>query len=578
MKSIRVVLLVIGTAVLLSAFINAPREYNPELSIRYSRDLVWILLVVMACSRVVIGRVVSALATVLWLLALVFEWIRSVGVTAMSQEPLLYDAYFLVGHLYNLMTDLMGFKAQAMFAGVVVAVVAIGIMTAWLFRRIQIQHAETPWFTHAVTAALVVGMAAGAEQWGGMEGKNSLFDASHNAVDSVSVHGDIARGISPDAYRAIRELKLGDHRPSVHIYIVESYGNGIQRQSIREGYFAMVDGIEERLESAGWTIRTGLSEAPVMGGRSWLADATLLSGRLIKYESVYRHFLPHLATIATVPGFFKDNGYQTVLMRHNDRARPGLPLQNFFEFEQTVFQAEVGYEGPAYGWAGIPDQYALGHLRDEVLPGIWDSPHFVFVHLASSHIPWDDVPPLVSDWRSLDGKVGAKTGTQDAPLTEKQIKYQLKRFKRKETVRLRRLKPSEENVQDYLTSVSYSIEAVVQHVLAMEQPPDVVVVMGDHQPPLYKKNTDFSVPVHVMATDPSYLREFRKRGFRNGMRPTRWSKRIRHEGFFSVLVRALARPHFKDLPPYRRHGTRAASEKSKNASKPTGSPDGGSLR
>ena len=115
MKSIRVVLLVIGTAVLLSAFINAPREYNPELSIRYSRDLVWILLLVMACSRVAIGRVVSALATVLWLLALVFEWIRSVGVTAMSQEPLLYDAYFLVGHLHNLMTDLMGFKAQAMF-------------------------------------------------------------------------------------------------------------------------------------------------------------------------------------------------------------------------------------------------------------------------------------------------------------------------------------------------------------------------------------------------------------------------------------------------------------------------------
>ena len=159
MKSTRVVLLVIGTAVLLSAFINAPREYNPELSIRYSRDVVWILLLVMAGSRIASGRLIAAAATVLWLTAMVFEWVRSVGVTAMSQEPLLYDAYFLVNHLYNLMTDLMGFKAQAMFAGVAAALVVIGAATAWLFRRIQIQHADVPMRTHVVTAALVVSLS-----------------------------------------------------------------------------------------------------------------------------------------------------------------------------------------------------------------------------------------------------------------------------------------------------------------------------------------------------------------------------------------------------------------------------------
>lgn len=558
MKSVRILLLIIGTMVLLSALVNAPREYNPELSVRYSRDLVVILWALMATARFRFASMVAGLATVLWTVALVFEWVRSVGVTAMSQEPLLYDAFFLVGHLYNLMSDLMGTKATMMFGGVVFSLVVIVLVTAWLFHRIQVQGCAVPRITRLAACVLVLGVAVGVEHYEVAEGNNSLTDASNNMVESMAIREEIQRGISPNAYKDIRELRL-TQKPSVHIYIVESYGNGIRRRSIRDDYYAMVDRLEGQLTEAGWFARTGLSEAPVMGGRSWLADATLLSGRMVKYESVYRHLMPHLSSVTTLPSFFKANGYETILMRHNDRERPGLPIRNFFDFEHTVHQLDVNYTGPSYGWAGIPDQYALGHLRDEVLPALWDSPHFVFTHLASSHIPWDDVPPLLDDWRELNDQRGQKTGSQDAPLTEKQIKYQLKRFKRKETVRLRRLKPSAENVRDYLRSVSYSMDAVVQHLLALDQPPDVVVIMGDHQPPLYRSNTDFSVPIHVVSRDTEWLREFRKRGFRLGMRPPPMNKRIRHEGFFSIMVRSLARAQDLPLPRYRTNGIKARS-------------------
>tara|TARA_B100000575_G_scaffold289058_1_gene290168 strand:+ start:734 stop:2437 length:1704 start_codon:yes stop_codon:yes gene_type:complete len=558
MKSVRILLLIAGTMVLLSALVNAPREYNPELAVRYSRDLAVLLCAVIATARFRLAPVVAGLATVLWTAAMAFEWVRSVGVTAMSQEPLLYDAFFLVGHLFNLMNDLMGTKAKVIVGGVVLSLVVTVAVTGWLFRRIQLQGRVVHLGTRLFAAVLVIGTGVGVERFEIAEGKNSLIDASNNIVESMAIREEIQRGISPKAYKDIRDLRL-NRQPSVHIYIVESYGNGIRRRSIRDEYYAVVDRLEEQLVEAGWSARTGLSEAPVMGGRSWLADATLLSGRMVKYESVYRHLMPHLSSITTLPGFFKANGYETILMRHNDRERPGLPIRNFFGFEHTIHQLDVNYKGPAFGWAGIPDQFALGHLRDEVLPAHWDSPHFVFAHLASSHIPWDDVPPLLDDWRALNDERGSKTGVQDAPLTEKQIKYQLKRFKRKETVRLRRLKPSAENIKDYLRSVSYSIEAVVQHLLLLKVPPDIVVIMGDHQPPLYRSNTDFSVPIHVLSRDSDWLREFRKRGFRWGMRPPNTAKRIRHEGFFSIMTRALARAQDLPMPRYRSNGIKARS-------------------
>lgn len=562
MKTARALALVWGTALLMEAMVNVPREYNPELPIHYSRDLLVIIAMVVAAARLRVAAIVAGVGSAVWLVALFYEWVRSIGITAMSQEPLLYDAYFLIGHLYTLMDDLLGSKAALMFTGVVVALFAITGLTAWLFRRIQRQLAEVSIGVQCVAVLLLIGAGWGVESQGVAEGQNSLMDLADNIDRSKTVQAEISRGISPNAYKKIRKLKL-QKRPSVHIYIVESYGNGIRRNSIREGYYDLLKGYQDRLTENGWKMRTGLSEAPVMGGRSWLADATLLSGRLVKYESVYRHLLPELSSIMTVPQFFSQQGYTTVLMRHNDRARPGLPIDNSYDFDRTVFHADVNYKGRPYGWAGVPDQYALGHLRDEVLPQVNEAPHFVFVHLASSHIPWDEVPPMLDDWRAhnIDYQ-GVEAKEVDSEEKKRQIKNQLKRFKRNDDVRLRRLQPSEDNIDDYLQIITYSMDAVIDHVLDLENPPDMVIVAGDHQPPLYRRNTDFTVPMHVLVRDGALLREFRERGFRRGMRPPKYENRILHEAFLSVLVRAIARSQDVKMPPYRSHGTRKAPSKS----------------
>ena len=45
-----------------------------------------------------------------------------------------------------------------------------------------------------------------------------------------------------------------------------------------------------------------------------------------------------------------------------------------FCFSDTVFFDDIGHTGEPYGWAEVPDQVALGHLRDEVLPALEAEP------------------------------------------------------------------------------------------------------------------------------------------------------------------------------------------------------------
>ena len=545
-------LLLVVMLAALSATLLLPLLYDPELGVIYPRDLIVMVGLVLFLGRARWGGVLRWLVTLGWGGVVFFELVRAIGISAMSQQPLLYDAFFLVKHLYVLLSDLMGWKALAMFAGVLGAWLMITATGHWILGRVASVSAAWSGRQRTGFFALLVGAVLTLESSTALIGNNSLYDAARNVSDSADVLGDIRRGTDASAYEEMDGIAL-TAKPSVHMYLIESYGSGVLAKRIREDFFAMRSKISLRLRMKGWNVVTSRTIAPVMGGRSWLADATLLSGRLIKYESVYRHLKPQLSTLRTLPSFFGSRGYRTVLMRQNNKVRPGVSLENNFAFSDTVFFDDIGYTGEPYGWAEVPDQVALGHLRDEVLPALGDDPTFVFAHLGSSHIPWTGLPPLVDDWRTMNtGAVSAKG--EDLEMSKGQLKMQMKRFKRKDEVRLRRLRPTPDNVEDYMEAITYSFEAVVRHIEKLESEPDIIIVMGDHQPPLYKNNTDFTVPMHVMAKDKRWLDAFREQGFKTGMKLGYEADAIRHEGFYSLMVRALAGPSGADLPPYREYG------------------------
>jgi len=536
----------------LSGTLLLPLLYDPELGVIYPRDLIVMVGLALFLGRGRWGRMLRWLVTLGWGSVVFFELVRAIGISAMSQQPLLYDAFFLIKHLYVLLSDLMGWKVLAMFAGVLGAWLMITATGHWIFGRVASMSAAWSGRQRMGFFALLVGAVLTLESSTALIGNNSLYDAARNVSDSADVLGDIQRGTDASAYEEMDGIALTT-KPSVHMYLIESYGSGVLAKRIREDFFAMRSKISLRLRMKGWNVVTSRTIAPVMGGRSWLADATLLSGRLIKYESVYRHLKPQLSTLRTLPSFFGSRGYRTVLMRQNNKVRPGVSLENNFAFSDTVFFDDIGYTGEPYGWAEVPDQVALGHLRDEVLPALGGAPTFVFAHLGSSHIPWTGLPPLVDDWRTMNtGTVSAKG--EDLEMSKGQLKMQMKRFKRKDEVRLRRLLPTPDNVEDYMEAIAYSFEAVVRHIEKMDSEPDIIIVMGDHQPPLYKNNTDFTVPMHVMAKDKRWLEAFREQGFKTGMKLGSEADSIRHEGFYSLMVRALTGASGGERPPYRKYG------------------------
>ena len=108
------------------------------------------------------------------------------------------------------------------------------------------------------------------------------------------------------------------------------------------------------------------------------------------------------------------------------------------------------------------------------------------------------------------------------------------------------------------THAIYYDLAVLEKFLYENTRDGLVIIMGDHQPPVINKHTKvYDVPMHVFSRDPKLLEEFYERGFVSGLLiPSKWESAINHEGFFSLLVRALLRDNdVATLPPYLHKGS-----------------------
>ncbi|HMI90291.1 MAG TPA: hypothetical protein VK509_02955, partial [Polyangiales bacterium] len=113
----------------------------------------------------------------------------------------------------------------------------------------------------------------------------------------------------------------------------------------------------------------------------------------------------------------------------------------------------------------------------------------------------------------------------------------------------------------YARSIAYDF-ALLRDALSKLHGDDLVLVMGDHQPPLIAgAHDDFASPMHAFARDPALLAELIEHGFapRLVLAPHAESA-LRHEGLFSLLVRTLVRygGQRSGLPPYLPHGVRLA--------------------
>ncbi|OYQ34233.1 hypothetical protein CHU95_12350 [Niveispirillum lacus] len=294
---------------------------------------------------------------------------------------------------------------------------------------------------------------------------------------------------------------------------VESYGQSAltdPRQADIVGN--RLDQLQRMLTQAGFHIRSGLVESPVIGGRSWLAHGTLRAG--------IRQDQPLAQRMVLASG---QCGMVCALNRAGWRtwaAMPGLSLPWLegpaWGFDKVMNRASFTYAGPSYGWSPIPDQALLASLSPD-----WSGPRPLYLEivLTSSHAPWTPLPP----WRPysqglIDGSAYADADS-DADYTDMGAAYG--------------------------RSLDYSLRALGDWV--MQEVPDdaLIVVLGDH-PALdwISSGQENRVPVHILSRDPSLLDRLNGLDLQHGMRPGIGAKSMPMWEIFPTL---LAR--FGPLPP-----------------------------
>ena len=133
--------------------------------------------------------------------------------------------------------------------------------------------------------------------------------------------------------------------------------------------------------------------SPTFGGISWLAHSTLQTGLWV--DNVQRYAQLTASNRLTLSDAFNKAGWRTVAdVPSNEKSWP--EGKTFYHYDQLYNQFNVGYAGPNFSYAKVPDQYTLAKFQQlELAPG--HAPVFAEIDLDSSHTPWAPLPHMVPE-------------------------------------------------------------------------------------------------------------------------------------------------------------------------------------
>lgn len=282
--------------------------------------------------------------------------------------------------------------------------------------------------------------------------------------------------------------------------VVESYGrSAVEDPEMTPRIDPVLAEGDRDLDAAGFSSRTGFLTAPVSGGGSWLAHATLFSG--LRIDDQRRHDTLTSSDRLTLIRAFRDAGWETTaVMPGTTRAWPEAA---FYGHQRVHAFDGLGYAGPPFSWSPMPDQYTLSAFSRLEYERPDRGPLLAEIALTSSHAPWTPVPPLLP-WEEIgDGSVYA-------PYAEGQRAYES--IFSGDTAGIG---------QDYLASLEYSLESLLGWIERFGDDDLVVVLLGDHQPVAAVTGPGASrdVPISVVTRDAEVLDRVAGWGWAPGLKP-----------------------------------------------------------
>jgi hypothetical protein len=304
----------------------------------------------------------------------------------------------------------------------------------------------------------------------------------------------------------------------VQFILLESYGSTVFRNREHlERVQSSLDAFTILMGQLGYFTASSTLDSSTYGGGSWLAHATLASGVRIADGRDFA-VIRNVDLPITMASAFGSAGYRSVVVQPGTTRR--FPEGEVRGFAAKYYVPDLGYQGPPFGWATMPDQYVIDFIhRKEIAPS--RVPVFAQFALVSSHAPWSVQPPVVEDWSEIgDGKIFHQLGARTYPITWSTMSR---------------------GGDAYAESILYDFEVMKRYIAQMVERPTFFILMGDHQPPILPgDDASPSVPVHLLSKDQALIARFAQAGFVPGMIPVDNRRPPGMESFFQTLLERLS--------------------------------------
>jgi hypothetical protein len=504
--------------------------------IAYELGLLLVLLALGVQTRFLqLQRAIAAAAFSVFLLFITYH---EAYLNHFQLDPAIVDDVRLFDSLFHFLHD-SSLLWRSSAAGGVLAYLSAVALTIWTFREFQewartvpvlrrmigavsvaivsslfalvIQHPPANALVQPLSDAIVVNISASRQL---IASKREIFDHPPDTRYDGFLSAPLAR------------------RPNVYLLMVEAYGEILATCRSNTAFRGLLDRISSQLARSGFHFRSGYSEAPIYGGRSWLSIGTVQTGIRMDTQAAF-HILERTAPkLPTLTTFFKSHGYYTMALQPWDHPRFGLPSDDIYERDRLVARNDLPYRGEPFGVAGIPDQFSLGYFADHFLASS-PQPRFVFYMATSTHYDWRSEPPFVQDYRQLEPPLwdSSHVASWDPlPGTDAMTDPMFAR---------------------YFREIAYEWRSVASFIEATHDENGLFLIIGDHQPFLHCEGApeSFRTPVHLIARDQVLVDRFADVGFETGLyaRPDVHAP-LRHEGIFSLLVSKMTGDPARYLP------------------------------
>ncbi|MBL8751954.1 MAG: hypothetical protein JNK15_01530 [Planctomycetes bacterium] len=309
----------------------------------------------------------------------------------------------------------------------------------------------------------------------------------------------------------------------VYVLVVESYGaTSLRQPEVAAHFTGLWQTLRGELERAGFHGMVGFASPAIIGGSSWLSHMELFTAVRTDRQRVWERVLQ--TDNPALPKILRDAGWRTVeVMPAMDRHWP--EGQDFYGFDRSATQLEMPYTGHVYPWGRMPDQFALHWLLHNEVAKVERPPLFAAFMSVSSHAPWAKTPPYVADW-NLDANTFAAEPKCQHPTTWLDV-------------------PSGKGlVPAYRDGLEYALRTAVGFTTRLTRP-SLVVILGDHQPPIgwtqEPADRSFDVPLHVLSNRPELLAPWGQHGMVEGYVPPAGTPSRPLAEFAPALLRSYAK-------------------------------------